>query len=234
MAEIPNLAGKAPKELVESIGTGRYSADYINWARTMNLLHEYAPGWMPETVMRLNEHGHPESSLWPAPVGATLMIRYVHVDGTVTPAQEQAVMDNRNNAIPFDRITARDVTDTKRRGSCMAAAVIFGLAHELWAKMPLESGYPEAQDEKKVVVPNKDSKAPDLSHKLNATEEVTETDFRNQALELGLTTFAIDALVERVQGKFDVGVDTLSKKTKLQIENLNKQYQPKKTTAADW
>ena len=42
-------------------------------------------------------------------------------------------MDNRNNAIPFDKITARDITDTHRRGLAMAAALQFGLASELWA-----------------------------------------------------------------------------------------------------
>ena len=44
-------------------------------------------------------------------------------------------------AIPLEKITARDITDTQRRGMCMAAAMTFGLAYELWAKMPMESGY---------------------------------------------------------------------------------------------
>lgn len=52
-------------------------------------------------------------------------------------------MDTRNAAIPIEKITARDITDTHRRGVCMAAAFTFGLAYELWAKLPLESGYPE-------------------------------------------------------------------------------------------
>ena len=52
-----------------------------------------------------------------------LLIRFAHVDGAVTPALPQAVMDHRNNAIPYDKITARDITDTQRRGMCMAAAM---------------------------------------------------------------------------------------------------------------
>ena len=58
-------------------------------------------------------------------------------------------MDHRNNAIPYEKISARDITDTQRRGMCMAAAMTFGLGYELWAKMPLESGYaaPEPTDE---------------------------------------------------------------------------------------
>ena len=50
-------------------------------------------------------------------------------------------MDNRNNAIPFDKITARDITDTHRRGLAMAAALQFGLASELWAGNMGENPY---------------------------------------------------------------------------------------------
>ena len=138
MAEIPNLAGKATDDLVEKIGGGKFQASYINWSRTVNLLREHAPGWMPELVT--NEHG---SVIHRAPVGAYLLIRFRHTDGTVTPEVPQAIMDNNNKSIPLDRIDARDITDTHRRGVCMAAAFTFGLAYELWAKMPLESGFAE-------------------------------------------------------------------------------------------
>jgi hypothetical protein len=50
-------------------------------------------------------------------------------------------MDTRNNSVALENITSRDVTDTQVRGICKAAALLFGLAYELWAKMPLESGY---------------------------------------------------------------------------------------------
>ena len=46
MADIPNLAGVATSDLVEKIGGGSFKASYINWSRTMNLLHSHAPGWM--------------------------------------------------------------------------------------------------------------------------------------------------------------------------------------------
>ena len=36
----PNLAGVATKDLVEKIGSGKFSAAYINWSRTMNLLRD--------------------------------------------------------------------------------------------------------------------------------------------------------------------------------------------------
>jgi hypothetical protein len=136
---LPNLAGVATADLVEKIGAGSFSASYINWSRTLHLLRTEAPGWLPEVV--------PTSDgglLHAAPIGCYLLIRFRNGD-TVTPAVPQAVMDHKNNAIPHDKITARDVTDTHRRGICMAAAMTFGLAYELWAKLPLETGYAEQE-----------------------------------------------------------------------------------------
>lgn len=144
MAEIPNLAGIATGDLVEQIGGGNFKASYINWSRTLHLLRENAPGWLPELVK--NDVGEIFHS---APVGAYLLIRFRHMDGTVTPEVPQAIMDSRNAAIATAKITARDVTDTHRRGVCMAAALTFGLAYELWAKIPLESGYGEQEQSEK-------------------------------------------------------------------------------------
>lgn len=139
MADIPNLAGVATANLVEKIGSGNFQASYINWSRTLNLLRENAPGWLPEAVVTADG-----GILHRAPVGGFLLLRFRHSDGTTTPEVPQAVMDHRNAAIPFDKISARDITDTHRRGVCMAAALTFGLAYELWAKVALESGYGEA------------------------------------------------------------------------------------------
>jgi len=143
MTKIPNLAGVATKDLVEQIGNGKFSASYINWARTINLLHQHAPGWLV-TYVSNNDGG----LVHKAPgIGGYLLIGFEHVDGTSTPPLPQAVMDHRNNAIPYDKISARDITDTQRRGMCMAAAMTFGLGYELWAKMPLESGYATSEPE---------------------------------------------------------------------------------------
>ena len=141
--QIPNLAGVATDDLVETIGAGSFKASYINWSRTLQLLREHAPGWLPETVP--NEEG---SLLHAAPVGCYLLIRFRNGE-QVTPAVPQAVMDTRNAAIQRDKITARDLTDTHRRGVCLAAAMTFGLAYELWAKLPLESGHEEDKKEEK-------------------------------------------------------------------------------------
>jgi hypothetical protein len=137
MAEIPNLAGTATADLVETIsGGGSFKASYINWSRTVQKLREHAPGWMPELV-----RNHDGGMLHRAPAGAYLLIRFRHLDGTTTPEVPQAIMDTKNNSVPLEKISARDVTDTHRRGVCMAAAFTFGLAYELWAKMPLETGF---------------------------------------------------------------------------------------------
>lgn len=145
MAEIPNLAGVATADLVEKIGGGNFQAAYINWSRTLHLLRQHAPGWLPELVQATDG-----GILHAAPQGAFLLLRFTHADGTATPAVPQAVMDTRNAAIPYERVTARDITDTHRRGVCMAAALTFGLAYELWAKVALESGYSDPEPAKEV------------------------------------------------------------------------------------
>lgn len=137
---LPNLAKVATADLVDHIGTGKFSASYINWARTMQMLREHAPGWMPELVNAPDGY-----IVHQAPVGAYLLIRFRNGE-EITPPVPQAIMDHKNAAIPIEKITARDITDTHRRGVCMAAAFTFGLAYELWAKIPLESGY-QAADE---------------------------------------------------------------------------------------
>lgn len=150
--QLPNLAGVATNDLVETIGGGNFKASYINWSRTLNLLREHAPSWLPETVP--NAEG---GLLHAAPVGCYLLIRFRNGEQT-TPAVPQAVMDPRNAAIPHDKITARDLTDTHRRGICLAAAMTFGLAYELWAKLPLESGYDE--DERDAKPPRQNAPKP--------------------------------------------------------------------------
>ena len=133
----PNLAGTATQGLVEQIPGNGFRASYINWARTVQMLREHAPGWLPylEPVSEGGGYVHQ------APKGGFLLIGFEHPEKGRTPVVPQAVMDTRNNAIPYEAITARDVSDTHRRGICLAAAMTFGLAYELWAKMPLESGF---------------------------------------------------------------------------------------------
>lgn len=220
--EIPNLAGVATKDLVETIGTGRFSASYINWSRTLNLLHEHAPGWCVEAV-----HADDGSLVHKAPgVGGYLLIQFRHVDGTTTPAVPQAVMDNRNSAIPFDKITARDVTDTHRRGACLAAALTFGLAYELWAKQELESGYAESIPAEKV--------APQKGAKAEAKKpEATKEQFLEAAIERGLTTYAAEELLSKLKNNFAGGIERLAEKDEEWVKSFNEACAPK-NSAEKW
>ena len=231
---LPNLAGVATKDLVEKIGSGKFSAAYINWSRTMNLLRENAPGWLVDYVPA--EDG---GLLHRAPVGAYLLIRFQNLEtGAVTPALPQAVMDHRNNAIPYDKITARDITDTQRRGMCMASAMHFGLAYELWAKLPLESGYasPESSEvteaPKARVAPAATQAAPAAAS--GGTSKAGEASFREAALEKGVHTVAIDALVgivnDKLGGDFEKGLGVLNGKT---AEELNAKYGPKEEASSE-
>lgn len=216
---IPNLAGVATQDLVETIGAGSYKASYINWSRTFNLLHQHAPGWHLEMV--LTPDG---SQVWKAPGnGGSLMLRFVHIDGTQLAAVPQSIMDNRNNPIPFDKISSRDITDTHRRGGCMAAAMTFGLAHELWAKMPLESGYSDEVAQEAVPPTSQAFQGrPAASQKPSATE----TDFLEAAMEKGLSTFSAQALLKVINGNYDNGIKTLGMKDDAWVAEQNAKNQP--------
>lgn len=223
MAEFPNLAGIVTQDLVESIGTGKYSAAYVNWSRTHQLLRSNAPGWSVEA-----KEAADGGILFSAPVGGYLQLRVTHSDGTVGPWVPQAVMDNRNKDIAFEKIGARDITDTQRRGSCMCLAYTFGLAAELWAKMKLESGWGVAEEEG--VTPAPKAPAPSLTAPVVAAAEVvkvSEATFREKALDKGVHTVAIDALVvivgSKLGGDFAKGLTTLEAKT---AAELNAKYAP--------
>ena len=228
---LPNLAGVASKDLVEKIGTGKFSAAYINWSRTLHLLRQHAPGWTASCITA--DDG---SLLHRAPVGAYLLIQFIHTDGSETPAVPQAVMDHRNNAIPYEKITARDVTDTQRRGTCMAAAFIFGLAYELWAKMPMENGFQSPGEEAEAAPkPAPVVSAPKAAAEVAKVSEVTEATFREQLLERGVHTVAIDACVgivnEKLGGNFTKGAEKIGGSS---TEELNKKYGPSGDDGEQW
>lgn len=239
MAEFPNLAGIVTKDLVESIGTGKFSAAYVNWSRTLQLLRQHAPGWSVET-----KEATDGGILFTAPVGGYLQLRAIHLDGTTGPWVPQAIMDNRNKDIPTERIGARDITDTQRRGACMCLAFTFGLAAELWAKMKLESGWGASPEEgaapKAPVAPvagTQTTAAPapaavEAVKEFRGSAGVTEATFREEALTKGIHTVAIDALVtivgEKLGGDFAKGLEVLGSKS---AEELNKKYAPNETNA---
>jgi len=226
-AELPSLGGIATKDLVEHIGTGSFKASYINWSRTMELLRKHAAGWMVEMVFSTD--GSPVHN---APVGGFLLLRFRHLDGTVTPEVPQAIMDHRNNSIPLDRITSRDVTDTHRRGACLLAAMQMGLAYELWAKMPLESGYQVADEgtieKAREEAPAATKKAVKATPKPAADDsvesDVAKVEFVALATSMGLCDAAIEELAAKVKGNFTSGIKTLQSKDATFVEQMNQKF----------
>ena len=127
--ELPNLAGVITLSDVKQKGSGSYAADYVPWAKVMQLLNEKANGWLPELIK-----DHNGDLVHKAPNGTGyLCIQFVN--GTYgTPVWTYAVMNNRNDAIAYEKISARDLADSHRRGICSAAAAFFSLGFELWAR----------------------------------------------------------------------------------------------------
>jgi len=124
----PNLAGVITLSDVKQKGSGSYAADYVPWAKITQLLNEHANGWLPELIAEGSSYVHK------APNGTGyLCIQFVN-GNCATPIWPYAITDNRNNPIPYDKISARDLADSHRRGLCSAAAAFFSLAYELWAR----------------------------------------------------------------------------------------------------
>ena len=229
MAELPLLKGHVSKDMVKKIGSGSYAAEYVPWSKIAELMQVHAPGWMPECVP--NAAG---DILHQAPVGGYLQIRFRHLDGTVTPAYPQAVQDNRHKSIAYDKITSRDITDTQRRGWCLAAAAVFGIGVEMWTRDPLESGYNAPASEEAPAAP----KAAPAATKAPSAEvaKASEATFREAALEKGVHTVAIDELVKIVRvnlsGDFEKGLKVLAGKS---AEELNAKYAPEEAaTKGQW
>ena len=126
----PNLAGIITKDDVYSKGTGSYAASYVAWARIANHLHTHAPGW--EFHLKPSPD---REHIWKAPDGTGYLVGYfTGPDDQATADFPFPVMDNRNNAIQFDKISARALTDAHRRALCACAAFTLSLGYELWAK----------------------------------------------------------------------------------------------------
>lgn len=185
----PNLGEIITAADVSTKGTGSYAADYINWCRVAHLLHEHAPGW--QFHLRATAEGQ---HVWSAPNGTGYVVGFfTGPDGSATPDFPQAVMDNRNNAVPVERIDARDLTDTHRRCLCTAAAAQFGLAWQLWAKESLEDPH------------QRPGKAPAKAAAAPAQQEPSRDDLQRMALrrvtDAGLMPAAIPVMLRELGGE---------------------------------
>jgi len=116
----PNLGDVITTDDVSTKGSGSYKADYINWARTMHLLHLHAPGFQFHLA-----HYVDSSHVWKAPNGTAYVVGYfTGPNGQRTPDFPQAVM------------------------VCTAAAAQFGLGWQLWAREEVENPHREEKKAK--------------------------------------------------------------------------------------
>ena len=129
----PNLGGVIKAKDVFEKGSGSYTASYVAWAKTSQLLRDHAPGWGFYLAAKNEEY------VWKAPDGSGYLMCFFENGEQRTPLFPFPIMDNRNNPIPCEKISARIFTDSHRRALCACAAFTFGLAYELWAKEEIEN-----------------------------------------------------------------------------------------------
>ena len=128
---IPDLSGLISKEDLHRKGS---FAIYMNWARTTQYLREHAPGWEFHLECKLDT----EEYVWATPDGSGYLMCFFQNGEKKTPLFPFPIMDNRNNPLPLEKISSRDLTDSHRRALCACAAFVFGLAYELWAKVEID------------------------------------------------------------------------------------------------
>ena len=160
----PNLDDVITEADLDSKGSGKFAATYVNWCKVSQLLRKYAPGWQFELRTTTDDQAR-ETHVFRAPDGSGYLVGFFRAptgSGFLdTPDFPQAIMEARtvmeadgvtpklnkwgkpmmdpNASIPWDEITARDVTDTHRRCMATAAAAHFGLAYQLWARESIEN-----------------------------------------------------------------------------------------------
>jgi hypothetical protein len=233
---LPNLKGLVTKEMVKTIGTGKYAATYTPWAKIAELLNDHAPGWQAELIPS------PEGVYaHRAPIGGYLVIRFKNIfTGAVTTEWIQSIQDNRHQSIPWDKIDSRDISDTSRRGLALAAAAVFNLGIELWTRDPLESGYSRTVEESDAASPAvqaavtaKQPTAAESDVAPATAPTVSKEAFLEAALERGLTTHAAESLAGKLKGNFAGGIDRLKEKDDAWVESFNEASAPK-NSAEQW
>lgn len=185
----PNLAGIIKKDDVYTKGTGSYAASYVAWARIANHLHTHAPGW--EFHLKPASCG---AHVWKAPDSTGYLVGYfTGPDDQATADFPFPIMDNRNNPIQHDKISARSLTDAHRRALCACAAFTMSLGYELWAKEEVaEAGStvaaPVTEDKPKTTAKPKAESEP--AQKTAAALDATEmpVDEEEYKLVIGLLT----------------------------------------------
>ena len=196
-----NLTGLIQKQDVyKKGGSGSFSASYVAWARIAQLLHEHAPG--------VDFHLEPTLDgqiVHKAPDGTGYVLCYfTSAEGEQTSRFPFPCMDHRNNPIQFDKVSARVLTDTHRRGLCAAAAFHFSLGSELWAKQELEDAGAATEVEQPKAQLKKSSVKPKVA--------LQQSPIQSQAAKAGATAIskattleAIAQLGERLTARHTAG-----------------------------
>ena len=194
----PNLAGVITLSDVKQKGTGSYAADYIPWAKVMQLINAHCNGWLPELIAANDScfvHRAPDGTGY-------LCIQFVNGNCS-TPIWPYAITDSRNNPIPVEKISARNIADSHRRGLCSAAAAFFGLAFELWAREEIASASSSETVETQPEIQLQQD-APKPARKAKPKDEPAPTKLPPSAdSEANVKKDLIDDCVDLIQQKLD-------------------------------
>ena len=141
----PYMAGVITANDVRQKGTGKFAADFVSWAKVMQLINQHHNGWQPQLAMN-PDGGH----VFKAPNGsAYIVVSFIHPEQGETTEWPYAVTNNSNQPTAFDSVTCADLAKAHRRAICSAAAAFFSLGYELWAR----EEYAEASDQAAPPVP---------------------------------------------------------------------------------
>jgi len=194
----PNLAGVITLSDVKQKGTGSYAADYIPWAKVMQLINAHCNGWLPELIAANDScfvHKAPDGTGY-------LCIQFVNGNCS-TPIWPYAITDSRNNPIPVEKISARNLADSHRRGVCSAAAAFFALAYELWARDEVAATSSSETVETQAEIQLQQD-APKAARKPKAKEEPAPSKLPPSAdSEANIKKGLIDDCVDLIQQKLD-------------------------------
>ncbi len=124
----PNLIGVIKEK--DTYMKGKYR--YVSWARTSEILNELAAGW--EFHLEMPPTYETTGVVWSAPDSTGYLMGYfTDPEGKKGAVYPYSIMDFRNDPMKLDKISARDITDSHRRGFVFCAAKEFNLGSELWS-----------------------------------------------------------------------------------------------------
>lgn len=194
----PQLAGVITLPDVKQKGTGSYAADYVPWAKVLQLLNQHANGWLPELIAANDScfvHKAPDGTGY-------LCVQFVNGNCS-TPIWPFAITDARNNPIPLEKINARNLADSHRRGVCSAAAAFFALGYELWAREEVAaSSSPETVETQPEIQLQQDAPKPAVRKAKPKEAEPTKQPPSADS-EANIKKELIDACVDLIQQKLD-------------------------------